>query len=85
MDKSLVTKATSPDEVPTAGYMFNEIARITQASADDCKVRFEPPHCLRLVLIHLRLTFCASAHASRDRARSSSFCAEAGGFFAETF
>jgi hypothetical protein len=39
MDKSLVTKATSPDEIPTAGYMFNEIARITQASADACKVR----------------------------------------------
>ena len=38
MDKSLVTKATSPDEVPTAGYMFNEIARITQSSADACKV-----------------------------------------------
>ena len=37
MDKSLVTKATSPDEVPTPGYMFNEIARITQASADACK------------------------------------------------
>ena len=39
MDKSLVTKATSPDEVPTPGYMFNEIARITHASADACKVR----------------------------------------------
>ena len=39
MDKSLVTKATSPDEIPTPGYMFNEIARITQSSADACKVR----------------------------------------------
>ena len=39
MDKSLVTKATSPDEIPTPGYMFNEIARITQASADASKVR----------------------------------------------
>ena len=38
MDKSLVTKATSPDEIPTPGYMFNEIARITQSSADACKV-----------------------------------------------
>ena len=38
MDKSLVTKATSPDEIPTPGYMFNEIARITHASADACKV-----------------------------------------------
>ena len=38
MDKSLVTRATSPDEVPTPGYMFNEIARITQASADASKV-----------------------------------------------
>ncbi len=37
MDKSLVTKATSPDEVPTPGYMFNEISRITQSSADACK------------------------------------------------
>ena len=37
MDKSLVTKATSPDEVPTPGYMFNEIARITHASADASK------------------------------------------------
>ena len=37
MDKSLCTKATSPDEVPTPGYMFNEIARITHASADACK------------------------------------------------
>ena len=40
MDKSMVTKATSPDEVPTPGYMFNEIARITQSSADACKVTF---------------------------------------------
>lgn len=38
MDKSLVTKATSPDEVPTPGYMYNEIARITNASADANKV-----------------------------------------------
>ena len=36
MDKSLVTKATAPDEVPTPGYMFNEIARITHASSDAC-------------------------------------------------
>ena len=34
MDKSLCTKATSPDEVPTPGYMYNEVARITHASAD---------------------------------------------------
>ena len=39
MDKSLCTKATSPDDVPTPGYMFNEIARITHASADAAKVR----------------------------------------------
>lgn len=37
MDKSLCSKATSPDEVPTPGYMYNEIARITHASADACK------------------------------------------------
>ena len=37
MDKSLVSKATSADEVPTPGYMYNEIARITHASADACK------------------------------------------------
>ena len=37
MDKSLVNKATSPDEVPTPGYMYNEIARITHASADASK------------------------------------------------
>lgn len=37
MDKSLVSKATSPDAQPTPGYMFNEIARITQASAEACK------------------------------------------------
>ena len=36
MDKSLVSKATSADEVPTPGYMFNEIARITHASSDAC-------------------------------------------------
>jgi len=37
MDKSLCSKATSADEVPTPGYMYNEIARITHASADACK------------------------------------------------
>ena len=36
MDKSLVSKATSADEVPTPGYAFNEIARITHASSDAC-------------------------------------------------
>ena len=38
MDRTLVLKATSPDEIPTPGYMFNEIARITHSSADACKV-----------------------------------------------
>lgn len=38
MDKSLVTKATSADEVPTAGYMFVEISKISNHSADACKV-----------------------------------------------
>ncbi len=37
MDRSLCAKATSPDDVPTPGYMFNEIARITQASSEACK------------------------------------------------
>jgi hypothetical protein len=37
MDKSLCTKATSPDEVPTPGYLYNEISGITKASADACK------------------------------------------------
>ena len=37
MDKSLVSKATSTDEVPTPGYMYNEISRITHTSADACK------------------------------------------------
>ena len=36
MDKSLVSKATSADEAPTPGYMFNEISRITHTSAKDC-------------------------------------------------
>ena len=41
LDKSLVTKATSADEVPTAGYMFVEIAKISNHSADacDCQAR----------------------------------------------
>mmetsp|Transcript_8469 Transcript_8469/g.14288 ORF Transcript_8469/g.14288 Transcript_8469/m.14288 type:complete len:742 (+) Transcript_8469:122-2347(+) len=37
MDRSLVSKATSADEVPTPGYMYNEIARITHASVKDCQ------------------------------------------------
>ena len=37
MDRSLVSKATSADADPTPGYMFNEIAKITHASADACK------------------------------------------------
>ena len=37
MDKSLVSKATSPEEDPTPGYMYNEISRITHVSADACK------------------------------------------------
>ena len=37
MDKSLVNKATSADDQPTPGYMYNEIARITHASAEASK------------------------------------------------
>lgn len=34
MDRSLVSKATAPDEQATPGYMYREIAKITFASVD---------------------------------------------------
>ena len=37
MQRALVAKATSTDEAPTPGYMYNEISRITHVSADACK------------------------------------------------
>ncbi len=34
MDKSLLNRATSNDETPTPGYLYGEIARMTQHSYD---------------------------------------------------
>ncbi|RLN15249.1 hypothetical protein BBJ28_00023805, partial [Nothophytophthora sp. Chile5] len=36
MDKALLTRATSKDDAPTPGYLYGEIARMTQHSYDTC-------------------------------------------------
>lgn len=36
MDKALLTRATSKDDTPTPGYLYGEIARMTQHSYDTC-------------------------------------------------
>ena len=75
MDKSLVTKATSPDEIPTPGYMFNEIARITQSSADACKqlidflikrLKKDSVH-VKLKVLRVIKHCCAQGHATFRR------------------
>ncbi|CAI5728330.1 unnamed protein product [Hyaloperonospora brassicae] len=36
MDKGVLTRATSKDDAPTPGYLYGEIARMTQHSYDTC-------------------------------------------------
>lgn len=36
MDKSLLNRATSTDDAPTPGYLYGEIARMTQHSYETC-------------------------------------------------
>lgn len=36
MDKALLTRATSKEDSPTPGYLYGEIARMTQHSYDTC-------------------------------------------------
>ncbi|KAE9026138.1 hypothetical protein PR003_g11433 [Phytophthora rubi] len=36
MDKALLTRATSKDDTPTPGYLYGEIARMTQHSYETC-------------------------------------------------
>lgn len=36
MDKALLTRATSKEDAPTPGYLYGEIARMTQHSYDTC-------------------------------------------------
>lgn len=36
MDKGLLTRATSKEDSPTPGYLYGEIARMTQHSFDTC-------------------------------------------------
>lgn len=36
MDKQLLTRATNKEDSPTPGYLYGEIARMTQHSYDTC-------------------------------------------------
>ena len=37
MDKNIVYKAIADDGSPTPGYLYNELAKLTHSSVDDCQ------------------------------------------------